>query len=87
MFRGKTESGFEFNLDEECLNDLEFIENLKAVDKGDITLLPEVIVAVLGEEQKKKLYNHIRSKAGRVKVDLVAKELQEIFKASKQLKN
>ena len=87
MIKGKTESGFEFKLDEEVLNDLEFIENLKAVDKGDVTLLPEVVETVLGKEQKKMLYDHIRSKVGRVKIDLIAVELQEIFKASKQLKN
>lgn len=87
MISGKTESGFAFELDEESLNDLELIENLKAVDNGDITVLPDVVEAVLGKEQKKKLYEHIRSLAGRVQIDRVAVELNEIFKSSNQIKN
>ena len=87
MISGKTESGFEFELDVEVLNDAELIENIKAIDKGDITVLPDIAESVLGQEQKKKLYEHIRSSAGRVKMDILAIEIGEIFKSSKQIKN
>ena len=87
MISGKTKSGFEFEMDDQSLNDMELIENLKAVDKGDITVLPEILNSLLGKEQKKKLYDHVRTEAGRVPMELVAAELNDIFKASKEIKN
>lgn len=87
MISGKTKSEFEFEMDDQSLNDMELIENLKAVDKGDITVLPEILNSLLGKEQKKKLYDHVRTEAGRVPMELVAAELNDIFKASKEIKN
>lgn len=87
MISGKTESGFKFQIDDQALNDMELIEELLKVDSGDITALPGVLKALLGEKQKKKLYDHVRTDAGRVPMDLLAKEVTDIFKASKTVKN
>ncbi len=87
MISGKTASGFEFEMDDQALNDMELIEDLMQVDKGDVTALPGVLKTLLGEEQKKKLYDHVRNEKGRVPMDLLAKEVTEIFKASKTVKN
>lgn len=87
MMKGKTESGFEFQLDEKVMNNIELIEDLAAVDQGDITMLPKVLVTLLGAEKKKELYEHLRTEDGRVPIDLLVKEVDQIFKASKELKN
>lgn len=87
MISDKTESGFAFQIDDQALNDMELIEELVKVDNGDITALPGVLKSLLGEKQKKKLYDHVRTKEGRVPMDLLAKEVADIFKASKTVKN
>ncbi|MBR5577549.1 MAG: hypothetical protein IKW28_00975 [Lachnospiraceae bacterium] len=87
MIKGKTRSGFEFQLDENVMNNMELIEGLAAVDQGDITALPKVLVKLLGSETKEALYNHVRSEDGRVPIDLLVEEVKEIFSASKEIKN
>lgn len=87
MIAGRTKSGFEFQLDENAMNNMELIEGLAAVDQGDITALPKVLVKLLGSETKEALYNHVRSEDGRVPIDLLVEEVKEIFSASKEIKN
>lgn len=87
MITGKTKSGFEFQLDENVMNNMELIEELAAVDRGDITALPKVLVTLMGAEMKKRLYDHIRTEDGRVPIDLLVEEVKQIFEVSKELKN
>ncbi|MBE5852261.1 MAG: hypothetical protein E7299_04815 [Lachnospiraceae bacterium] len=87
MLTGKTESGFEFQLSENAMNNMELIEDLATVDRGDVTALPKVLVALLGAEEKKRLYDHLRTEDGRVPIDLLVEEVKQMFKVSKELKN
>ena len=87
MIQGKTKSGFEFQIDKKVLNNMELVESLSDVDKGDISELPKVLVAVLGSAGKKELYEHLRTEDGRVPIDLLLEEVKQIFEASKEIKN
>ena len=87
MLTGKTESGFEFQFSENAMNNMELIEDLATVDRGDVTALPKVLVALLGAEEKKRLYDHLRTEDGRVPIDLLVEEVKQMFKVSKELKN
>lgn len=83
MIEGKTATGFRFNLTEDVTDDMELLEGLIKLDKGDVSDLPEVITALMGDKQKEKLYNHCRDKkTGRVKASKVLAEVGEIFKAA-----
>ena len=42
MVKGITESGFEFELDEEILDDYELLESLCDIDNGDASNFPAV---------------------------------------------
>lgn len=84
--RAKTKSGFSFVLRENVGDDMELLEQLRALDKGDYTLMPDVLVKILGEKQKEKLYDHVRTEDGRVPISEVGKELTEIFSLSKAVK-
>jgi hypothetical protein len=42
---------------------------------------------MLGKDQKKKLYDHVRTDDGRVPVEKLSTEIQEIFEASNATKN
>lgn len=78
MRKGETKSGFKFKIDEQNLNDMEFIENLAAA-QDDALMFPRVIEQLLGKDQKKKLYDHIRDKDGHVPVEATADIITEIM--------
>lgn len=80
MTKGKTKSGFAYHLAEGFEDDIELLELLTAMDDGDTTVVPKVLTRLLGEDQKRKLYDHCRTDTGRVPITAVAEELAEIFK-------
>lgn len=77
-FTGTTKSGFEFNIAESAVDDMELVDLLAEAD-NNFLVFPKVIEKLLGKEQKKKFYDHIKSKYGRVPIEAATKELQEIF--------
>ena len=83
MRTGKTSTGFEFEIDEQKLDDMEFLDALAEVDDNSLAL-PKIIKTILGYDQKKKLYDHLRSDEGRVPIKAVAKEIAEIMKLSQE---
>lgn len=82
--KGKTKSGFEYKLLEAQLNDFELIEDLAELD-NDPLMLPRVLERLLGKEQKKKLYKHVRNEDGFVPIDVITDEMMEIF--TSEIKN
>lgn len=86
LLKGKTAAGFEYQVDPDTLNDMELMENLAEVDNNPL-LLPKVICAVLGEDQKKAFYDHYRNKNGKVPVDVISAAFVEILSTNNQGKN
>lgn len=87
MVKGKTESGFEFKIEEAQLDDMEFMEALSDV-QDDPLVFPKVCRMLLGEEQKKKLYDHLRDENGKVPIAAVNEAITEIMTVSgEKLKN
>lgn len=84
--KGKTRSGFSFNVNDNIGDDIELLEDLTKLDKGDVTVLPEVLERILGDKQKKKLYDHVRTEDGRVPLTAVSDELAQIFAAQDKTK-
>lgn len=79
MVKGVTESGFKFSIESEKIKDMAFVELAAAVRK-DGTMLPDLLNYALGEEQKEKLYKHVReNNSGRVPIDVVDAEVKEIL--------
>lgn len=87
MLKGKTSSGFEFELEDEVLDDYELLENLRKVDEGDNGCLIKVVDQLLGEEQKKRLKEHVRTEKGRVSAKKLLEEVSEIFQSCNAGKN
>ncbi len=75
----KTSSGFCCEVEESAMNDMELLEDLAAIDSGDITVLPAALARIIGRENKQRLYDHLREN-GRVAIDRVSEELGEIMK-------
>lgn len=78
MVKGTTKTGFKFSIDPDAIKDMEFIELAAAAEENGL-LLPKMIEKVLGTQQKKKLYDHVRNSKGRVMVDDINDEIKEIF--------
>lgn len=83
MIEGKTSTGFEFQVDEVSLNDMEFLEILVDVTGGSKAMFPAFLMRFFGAEQKKRLYDHCRNEEGRVPIDAVEKEVANVLEAIK----
>ncbi|WP_281523175.1 hypothetical protein [Mogibacterium timidum] len=83
---GETESGFVFNIEIEKLDNMELIDALAELD-DDPLKISLVITLLFGQEEKKRLYDHVRTEDGIVPGKVIEKELSEIFRVSQELKN
>ena len=79
---GVTKRGFHFSMPVDAMNDMELLEDLGRLD-DDPTLLPGIIKKILGEAQKKALYEFLRDpKTGRIPIEAVSETVAEIFAAA-----
>ncbi len=85
MLKGKTGSGFEYEVTDAAMNNYELVEVLAEVDTNPL-LLPRLVKMLLGDEQNKRLMDHLRTKDGNVPIDAVSAEIMEIFQSG-QAKN
>ena len=85
MLKGTTKSGFDYEVSDEAMNNFELIEVLAEVDTNPLQL-PRLVKMLLGDEQKKKLADHLRTESGTVPLDSISAEIMEIFQSG-NLKN
>ena len=85
MLKGKTKSGFEYEIADERLNNYELLESMAEVDSNPLTL-PTVINLLLGKENAMALKNHVKGDGEFISTEKLSQELQEIFN-SKEVKN
>lgn len=81
-----TSTGFICDIDESCLDDMEMLEDVVALDKGDGLVLPGLLHKLLGETGKQALYDHVRDEKGRVPMSACAAEISDIFNELKETK-
>lgn len=87
MITGKTSTGFDYEVEDEILDDYELLELLNEADNGKAGAMIDVVECVLGEEQVKALKNHIRNESGRVSAKRMITEVMEILKSHGAGKN
>lgn len=78
MIEGKTKSGFAYSIDEENV-DQEFLDALSEAEDGDPLKVSKALKLLLGDEQRKKLYDHLRNKKGRVPIKDVMDAFTDIL--------
>jgi DNA integrity scanning protein DisA with diadenylate cyclase activity len=87
MIKGKTKSGFEYEISKDVVNDYELLENLAELETNPL-ILTTVIKQVLGVEQAEKLKDHVRNNRGTVPIDKITNEILDIFTNSgEEIKN
>ena len=79
--KGTTRTGFAFEVDENAFNDMEVVDVLSSEEMHVTYKMSFLVNRMLGAKQKKALYDHVRDASGRVPVDSVEREMEDIFAA------
>ena len=83
----KLANGFVITLHGELLDDWDFLETLREIDKGNAGLIVDVMPMILGKEQFKALKDHMRDEKGKLKATDMVDVLYEILNIEKETKN
>lgn len=76
----KLDNGFECVIDDDLFDDMELVDDLAAAEGENPLKVRDVLNRILGEKQKKELYEIIRDKeTGRVRVEAVSNAIGEIM--------
>ena len=86
MIKGTTKSGFNYTIQESALDDYELLEELREIDKGNTSLIVDVIEKIIGSEQKEQLKKHVRDETGRFTINRMVAENGEFLRGNKQEK-
>lgn len=76
----KTKTGFEADIDESCVDDMELFEAVTDLQAGNVLVIPTVIRKICGDS-KQALYDHCRLESGRVPIQAISDEIADIFNA------
>lgn len=82
MAKGKTASGFEYEVDETKLKNMRVLKLLKNMQRDNGSAFLEAITVILGEEQEERLYKHLEETEGVASVESTAREFAEILRNS-----
>ena len=86
MIKGKTKSGFSYELDKERLNNYELLEAIEELEENPL-VLSRVVNLLLGKEQTKKLKDHLRTDNRIVPTEKMSEEITEIFQNQGETKD
>lgn len=86
MIKGKTKSGFKYEISDENINDYELFEVMAEIDENPL-LLPKLLKMLLGAEQKDALIENLRGENGKVSMEAIQGAVTEIFANTKPVKN
>ena len=76
--KGKTEKGFKFEIEDAVLDDIQFFEALAGADENPLKL-PKLLEVMLGEEQKKAMYEFYKDEEdGRTHTSVIMDALIEM---------
>lgn len=84
--KGKTPSGFKFEISERRLNNYELLELISEVDEGNGQAFPKVLKLLFGEEQAKAFKDQLREEDGIIPNEKIADELKAIFETVQEVK-
>lgn len=79
MIKGKLANGFEFEIEENTVDNMELVDALAQAQDDDPMAISKVCTLFLGKELKKKLYSYLRTQDGRVPVEQVTQSIMEMF--------
>ena len=78
MKKIRLDNGLDIEVQEDALNNMELLDDLVDLDEGNGYAISRVVSRILGKDEKKKLYNHLRAD-GVVQINKVVDAMREIF--------
>lgn len=85
VIKGKTKTGFEYEIPLEQMDNYELLEVIAETDENP-ALLPKMMKMFLGDSQMKKLKEHVRNENGVVEATKMEAEIVDIFSGVQDLK-
>lgn len=87
MIRGTLKSGFEFEIPESARDNMELVDAIADMQYNPLGI-SKVTKMLLGDDQRRRLYDHLRTEAGNVPVAAVSDAITEIFlNSGREVKN
>ena len=87
MIEGTTRSGFAFCVDDAVADNMELVDAIADTSEDDPLAFSRVCRLLLGNEQRKQLYDHLRAADGRVPLAAVSEALADVMAAFPSGKN
>lgn len=81
MITGTTRNGFAFSIDEGAMDDMELVDALAEVTDNNAMAISKVCVKIFGKEQRKRLYDSLRTEEGRVPLAEVSEAIADVMTA------
>ena len=81
--KGKTPSGFKFEISERRLNNYELLELIGEVDEGNGQAFPKLL---FGDDQAKDFKDHLREEDGIIPTEKISDELKSVFETIREVK-
>lgn len=72
--------GFEGDIDENAINDMEFLDALTELQEGDPTALSKMCSLLFTKAEKKRFYDACRNEDGRAEPEKVSEQVTELLK-------
>ena len=76
----RMKSGVTLELDDKVMDNMELVDTLAEASDEDPLVVSKMVRLILGDERK-KLYDSLRTEDGRVPVESVSDALKDIFEA------
>lgn len=73
------ENGLELEVNESALNNMELFDAMAEMTEGNALALSNVVKLMLGNDNRKKLYDYVRKEDGTVPVEQIDKCVTEIM--------
>lgn len=78
VIKGKTRSGFEFEVSDTVGDNMELLEAIAEAEENPI-VFARIVSLLIGKKQKKELYNYLRGEDGIVHIEPVSEAIADIF--------
>lgn len=85
--KGKTSSGFEYEIEDAALDDWLFFKTLRKIDMGEEQCVVDLLPLLLKNGQDEQLENHLLKIEGKIKLSSMLREISDILESNKDLKN
>lgn len=81
MIKGTTKTGFKFEIDEKTMDNMELVDAIAELEDNDNDPMnfSRLVKRLLGNDGRRRLYDHVREEDGRVPMNKIGDEIADIL--------